>query len=123
MSHGGAHADPHDPLQKKIAIAMAVFAVILTFNTMLTNQCRTESLLKAAQATNKWGYYQSKSTKQIVVKAEAELLADLGPAEPAVAPVKDEHKPKIEKVAAEVKDPKTAAADPATGSKLEQAKA
>lgn len=135
MSHGGPHADPHDPLQKKIAIAMAVYAVILTFNTMLTNEARTESLLKAAQATNQWSYFQSKSTKQVVVKAEADLLENLGVAdEPKSAtPVKDEHKktePKIEKVVAPVKDAKTEGKAPeggdavaaATGSKLELAK-
>jgi hypothetical protein len=139
MSHGGPHADPHDPLQKKIAIAMAVYAVLLTFNTMLTNEARTESLLKAAQATNQWSYFQSKSTKQVVVKAEADLLENLGVMdEPKSAtPVKDEHKktePKIEKVVAPVKDAKgdvkTEGVTPAggeaavamTGSKLEIAK-
>ncbi len=91
MSEHHAHADASDPFQKKVAIAMSVYAVLLAFTTMLTNQARTEALLLSNEASNKWGYYQAKSTKGIVVKAEAELLGILAPEPAGHAPAEGEH--------------------------------
>ena len=75
--HAAHGVDMHDPLQKRIAIAMAIYAVLLTFNTMLTNSARTDALLKANEATDTWGYYQAKSTKEVVSRAELEVLQAL----------------------------------------------
>lgn len=77
--HHGAHADPHDPFQRKVAISMSVYAVLLAFTTMLTNQARTEALLLSNQSANQWAYFQAKSTKGVVVTAEAELVAAIAP--------------------------------------------
>ncbi|HVO31710.1 MAG TPA: DUF4337 family protein, partial [bacterium] len=61
--HHGAHADPHDPFQKKVALAMSLCAVLLAFVTMMTNQARTEALLLSNEAANQWSFFQAKSTK------------------------------------------------------------
>ena len=75
--HHGPHADAHDPFQKKVAISMSVYAVMLAFVTMLTNQSRTEALLLSNEAGNQWAFFQAKSTKGMLVRAEADLVETL----------------------------------------------
>ena len=76
MSHG-PHADASDPFQKRTAVAIALFTTVLAFANMLTNQARTEAILSSNRATNKWSHFQSKSTKQQLVRLEQSLLARL----------------------------------------------
>lgn len=74
MSHG-PHADANDPFQKRTAVAIAAFTTLLAFGNMLTNQARTEAILSSNRATNRWSYYQSKSSKQQITRLELSLLA------------------------------------------------
>src|SRR5438132_1288659 len=76
MSGHGAHADASDPFQKRAAVAIAVFTVILAFANMLTNQSRTRAILSSNRATNQWSYYQSKSTKLVVTQLHRDLVKD-----------------------------------------------
>lgn len=78
MSSGHAHADASDPFQRRTAVAIAIFTVILAFGNMLTNQARTEAILSSNRATNKWAHYQSKSTKQNLVRLQLDLVTRLG---------------------------------------------
>lgn len=77
MSGHGAHADASDPFQKRAAVAIAIFTVILAFANMLTNQARTRAILSSNRATNQWAYYQSKSTKQLLTQMRRDLMAKL----------------------------------------------
>jgi hypothetical protein len=79
MSHG-PHADPADPFQKRAAVAIAVYTAILALTNMLTSQARSEALLSSNHSTNRWSYYQSKSTKQNLVKLERSMLSHLASA-------------------------------------------
>ena len=76
MSHG-PHADASDPFQRRTAIFMAIYTVLIAFNTMLTSQARTNALLLSNEATDKWAYFQAKSTKQVVAVATREVLERL----------------------------------------------
>lgn len=63
MSGGhGPHADANDPFQKQVAVVLAMYSVGLAFVNMLTNQSRTQSILRSNEATNTWSHFQSKST-------------------------------------------------------------
>lgn len=84
MSHA-PHADASDPFQKRTAVAIALFTTVLAFANMLTNQARTEAILSSNRATNKWSHYQSKSTKQQLVRLEQSLLSRLPGVETASA--------------------------------------
>ena len=77
MSGHGPNADHKDPFQRKVAVTMALFTVLLAFTTMLTNQARTEAILLATEAANEWTYFQAKSTKSTVVRAELELIEQI----------------------------------------------
>jgi Domain of unknown function (DUF4337) len=80
MSGHGAHVDPNDPFQKRVAVAMAIYAVQLAFVNMLTTQARTQAILQSNRAASRWAYFQSKGMKQNVAAAEVDLLAQLPPA-------------------------------------------
>jgi hypothetical protein len=97
MSGHGPHADPHDPFQRRTAIFMAIYTVVIAFNSMLTTQARTRALLLSNEATNKWSYFQSKSTKQVITAATRDVLARL-PEMPVVAAGEGEGKP-VQRVA------------------------
>jgi hypothetical protein len=49
----------------------------LAFVNMLTNQSRTKSILRSNEATDQWAFYQSKSTKEVVITSEIDLLKSL----------------------------------------------
>jgi hypothetical protein len=61
-----------------VAITLAMYAALLAFATMLTNEARTQSLLLSNEASNKWAYYQAKSTKQLVSQSELNLAERMG---------------------------------------------
>jgi len=78
MSGGhGPHADPNDPFQKQVAVVLAMYSVGLAFVNMLTNQSRTKSILRSNEATDQWAFYQSKSTKEVVISSEIDMLKAL----------------------------------------------
>lgn len=75
----GTHADHNDPFQRRIAVFLAVYAALLAFTGMLTNQARTSAILQTAQSSNRWAHFQAKSTKGILTRVELELLDALAP--------------------------------------------
>src|SRR5258706_9810307 len=77
MSGHGAHADASDPFQKRAAVAIAVFTVILAFANMLTNQARTRAILSSNRATDQWAYYQSKSTKLLLTQMRRDFMSKM----------------------------------------------
>jgi len=74
MSGHGAHADPSNPFQKRVAITMAIYAVGLAFTNAAVNSSRSKSLLDANDAASKWAYYQAKGTKAMLRRLEVSLL-------------------------------------------------
>jgi Domain of unknown function (DUF4337) len=73
MSGHGAHADPNDPFQKRVAISMALYTVGLAFTNALTNSARSASIILANDAAQKWSYFQSKSIKEQLKRLEISL--------------------------------------------------
>lgn len=74
MSGHAPHADASHPFQKRVAVAIAVYTVILAVANMLTNQARTEAILSSNRAADQWAYYQAKGTKQNLIKLEKSIL-------------------------------------------------
>ena len=87
MSGHHPHADHNDPFQRRVAVFIAGFAALLAFTTMLTNEARTAAILLASESSNQWSFFQAKSTKGVVTRAELELLEHLNPASRAEAPL------------------------------------
>jgi hypothetical protein len=74
-----------DPFEKRIAITIAIIAVILSFVNMKGDNAKTESIIKTNEASNQWAYFQAKSIKQSVTSSELDLLPFLSTAPGAKA--------------------------------------
>jgi hypothetical protein len=68
----------HESGQRLIGLTMAIFAVLLSFATMMSHRAHTEEVLLETQATDQWNYYQAKNIRYHVYEADAELAGLLG---------------------------------------------
>ena len=71
-----------DPFEKRVAISIAVLAVILSFVGNLGDNAKTDAIIKTNEASNQWGYFQAKSIKGQMAGMESELLDSLGGVNP-----------------------------------------
>lgn len=53
-----------DSFEKRIAISIAIIAVMLSYISMKGDNAKTDAIIKTNEAANKWGHFQSKSIKQ-----------------------------------------------------------
>lgn len=64
-----------DPFEKRVAITIALIAVVLSFISNQGDNAKTESILRTTEAANQWAYYQAKSVKQTVVDGQEQTFA------------------------------------------------
>jgi uncharacterized protein DUF4337 len=64
--------------EKKIALTIAILAVVLSLVNNLGDNSKTDAIIQTNQATDKWMYYQAKGIKQQLAEMQSTLLADLG---------------------------------------------
>ena len=67
-----------NPFDKKVALTIAILAVMLSFVENLGDNAKTDAILKTSEASNQWGYYQAKSIKAQIAGMHAGLLHTLG---------------------------------------------
>src|SRR5262245_61126596 len=72
MSHG--HAD-HSGGNKRIALLISVFALILAFAETLGKSAQTAAVAANIDALNLWNFFQAKTIRQTVLRTAAEELA------------------------------------------------
>ena len=68
---GGGHVDPSN---KKIALQIAILAVVLAFSETLGKSAQTAALSFNIQASNLWSFYQAKTIRQTTMRTAADLL-------------------------------------------------
>lgn len=78
-----------DPFEKRVAISIAVLAVILSFVGNLGDNAKTDAIIKTNEASNQWGHFQAKGIKGQMAAMQGELLAALGGAQPDEARTKE----------------------------------
>ena len=66
------------PFEKRVAITIAVLAVILSIVGNRGDNARTDSILKTNEASDQWGFFQAESIKGHMAAMHGELLAALG---------------------------------------------
>jgi len=72
MSAGhGAHVDPAN---KKVALFIAVLALVLAFAETLGKSSQTGALANHIEASNLWSFFQAKTIRQTTVRTAAEQL-------------------------------------------------
>ena len=78
MSAGHGHSDHGDhgnPMNKKIALLIAVLALVLAFSETLGKSAQTAALSLNIEASNLWAFFQAKTIRQTVVRTAAEQAA------------------------------------------------
>src|SRR5215468_3892624 len=74
---------PSDPSHRKVALLIAVLALILSFAETLGKSAQTTALSSNVEAANLWAFFQAKTIRMTVVRTAAEAAAiDLLPAAP-----------------------------------------
>lgn len=68
---GGAHVDPSN---KKIALQIAILAVVLAFSETLGKGAQTAALSYNIEASNLWSFFQAKTLRQTTMRTAAEAL-------------------------------------------------
>jgi hypothetical protein len=63
-----------DPFEKRAALTIAIIAICLSFIENLGDNAKTDAILKTNEASNQWGYFQSKSIKGQMASMHAQLL-------------------------------------------------
>jgi len=71
-AHGHGHADPSN---KKIALLIAVLALVLAFSETLGKSAQTAALSLNIEASNLWAFFQAKTIRQTVLRTAAEQTA------------------------------------------------
>ena len=69
MSAGHGHIDPSN---KKIALLIAVLALVLAFSETLGKAAQTNALSLNIEASNLWAFFQAKTIRQTVLRTAAE---------------------------------------------------
>jgi len=73
--HGHGHADHGDhsnPANRKIALLIAVLALVLAFSETLGKSAQTAALSLNVEASNLWAFFQAKTIRQTVIRTAAE---------------------------------------------------
>ena len=78
MSAGHGHIDPSN---KKIALLIAVLALVLAFSETLGKAAQTSALSLNIEASNLWAFFQAKTIRQTTLRTAAEHLAVTHPSE------------------------------------------
>ncbi len=87
MSGGHGHLDPSN---KKVALLIAVLALVLALSETLGKKAQTDGLSYNIEASNLWAFFQAKTVRMTVVRtaaeaAEVQALAAEGPTREALA--------------------------------------
>lgn len=70
-----AHAHAHvDPANKKVALFIAVLALVLAFAETLGKGAQTGALASHIEASNLWAFFQAKTIRQTTVRTAAEEM-------------------------------------------------
>ncbi|HEY1289110.1 MAG TPA: DUF4337 domain-containing protein [Burkholderiales bacterium] len=80
MSAGHGHIDPSN---KKVALQIAVLALVLAFSETLGKAAQTNALSLNIEASNLWSFFQAKTIRQTVIRTAAEQTALAGNSEEA----------------------------------------
>ena len=75
MSDSVEIPEANDHFQRKIALTIAVMAVILAFISTKGDNAKSDGLLAATKASSQWSYYQAKSIKEHSYSLQKEIIS------------------------------------------------
>jgi len=89
--HEHAEHAKHDPSLAPVTLTMAILAVLVAVASLMGHRAHTEEVLKQAQASDQWAYYQAKNIRRHADDVLASLLTVV-PAKDAEAAEKTKEK-------------------------------
>jgi hypothetical protein len=69
--------------EKKIALTIAILAVVLSFVNNKGDNAKTDAIIKTNESSDQWAFYQAKSIKGHIAEMHEGLLKELGGATPS----------------------------------------
>ncbi len=66
------HAEHHGASNKQIALIISILALLLAISETLGKAAQTQTLASNIEAANLWGYFQGKTVRLTVVRAQIE---------------------------------------------------
>lgn len=87
VAHQGHDSSHKGGSGKSIGITMAMLGVMLAFSAAMVGAQRTELVKTMVLQANKWGLYQSETTKFRVIEADLEMLKSLSPTKAEVTKI------------------------------------
>jgi hypothetical protein len=69
---GGGHGGGHDSQNKRIALVIAVLALVLAFSETLGKSAQTSALNFQIEASNLWNFFQAKNIRRTVTLVAAD---------------------------------------------------
>jgi hypothetical protein len=73
--------EANDPFEKRVAVTIAILAVVLAIVGNKGDNAKTDAIIKTNEGANQWAYYQAKGIKGSIASAEQELLTLLAPSQ------------------------------------------
>ena len=73
-AHGAHGGNEDDPLVIRVAVTMAILAVLVALATLLGHRAHTEEILLQNRATDEWAYYQAKNLRRNNLEALNDVL-------------------------------------------------
>jgi hypothetical protein len=97
MSDAPEIPEASSAFEKKIALTIAILAVILSFVNNKGDNAKTDAIINTGKASDQWSYYQAKSIKGHIADLHVGLLKELGG-----ATMSDEAKQSLTRLGGEV---------------------
>lgn len=76
-----------DPFEKRVAVTIAVLAVVLAVVGNKGDNAKTDAIIKTNEAANQWAFFQAKGIKGSIASAEEDILTLLAPSQGAPAEI------------------------------------
>lgn len=71
--------EARNPFERRVAITIAIIAVLMAINENHNDNAKTDALLKTTEASNQWAFFQSKSIKEHSYDLQRQFLAVVEP--------------------------------------------
>ena len=69
--------EARDPFDKRVALTIAILAICLSFIASMSDNAKTAAILRTAEASDQWNYFQAKSTKAQLAAMHGDLMMRL----------------------------------------------
>ncbi len=93
-----------DPFEKKVAISIAIIAVLLSYISMKGDNAKTDAVIETTESANTWARYQAKSLKQNIKQLEVDMITLTSTTSPDAAKKTEELKTEIVRYDSEMKE-------------------